>query len=484
MKRKKDKSFNKTSMGTALGLAAAASASVLLSISLLFGYVSKVSERQKTMEKSAQAELSHDAAVEYAEFIYASSRISPEDSIPPVETGGMVSQFRIIESVPVESRTLRYEFPGISGLSVVPSRSGLLIAGNTDDSILVYLRELDSERNRPGFPIAICSIPDSWILKECIPNIEPLCALACDNAAADVLFTISGDGTSSSYSLGDFGISEYSVITTGLTESGPVVVISDGLNAGIAIELDSGETRHLYSVCGTCPVIMPDGRIYGEMSSDESAVSILDPAVIKDVFFGDFDLDGNYDTVWASQGCLACISSARGMLIKDEVDSAELKAWGYIEGRQGLGGLWNCEDSEIRWRKYLINGFQNLDNYSAVLKEYDGRIYSYRNTLTGHRNENLEIVNSDSSNQSLFSIDKGIPEDFNGSGGIDIAVISEETLLLYLDPSGSEDVLVELEISTGIPGEEPILDNTYTFRVISSNRDRMVLLTPVGGGRG
>lgn len=470
--------------GAAFVISVAVSAVVVLSISLLFGYVSKVSEKQKSVERTAQATLSHDAAVEYAAYMYASGRISPEDSVPPVETGGMISRFRIIESAPVESITLNYEFPGVSGISIVPSRSGLMIAGNIGDSIIVYLREMDTDRHRAGFPVMIHSIPGSWILKGCVPEIQPLCVIACDNPVDDVLITISDYGTSSVYSLGDFEISDSSIITTGLTESGPVAVVSDGFNAGISIDLDSGEIRHLYSVSGTCPVIMPDGKIFGEISYDESMASIVNPPLIKDVFFGDFDLDGNYDTVWASQRCFACMSSARGMLLKDEVESAELIAWGYIEGRHGLGGLWQYEDSEISWRKYLIYAFQNLNNHNTLLNGYDGRVFSYRNALTGYRNGNLEIVTSDFSDQIMFSSDSGIPVNFNDSGGIDIAVISEEALLLYLDPTGSEDILVELEISTGIHDEEPVLRNMYTFNIRFSNRNRLDTLTPAGRIRG
>ncbi|MCD4848695.1 MAG: hypothetical protein K8R76_10960 [Candidatus Aegiribacteria sp.] len=474
-----------TGSGAAYVISLAVSAVVILSISLLFGYVSKASEKQKVVEKSTQATLSHDAAIEYAAFMYGSGRISPEDSILPVETGGMISRFRLIESTPVESRTLRYEFPGVSELSAVPSRSGLLVAGNTtDDSVIVYLREYGEDRNRVGFPVTICSVQGSWILKECVPDIEPLAVLACDNTEVDVLIAISDFGSSSAYSLGDFRISESSVITTGLTESGPVVVINDGFNAGIAIELDSGEIRHLYSATGTCPVIMPDGKIFGEISSDESIASTLNPPLIKDVFFGDFDLDGYYDTVWASKDCLACMSSTRGMLLKDEVESAELIAWGYIQDRHGLGGLWDYGNSEVSWRKYLVHGFQNLNNHNVLLDGYNGRIFSYRNTLTGHRNGSTEIVTSDISGQVSPLLNSGIPGDFNGSGGIDIAVISEENMLLYLDPAGSEDVLVELEISTGRFDEEPELRNMYTFNILFSNRNRLDILTPVGRIRG
>ncbi len=470
--------------GAAFVISVAVSAVVVLSILLLFGYVSKVSEKQKSVERSTQATLSHDAAVEYAAFMYASGRISSEDTVPPVETGGMISKFRIIESTPVESRTLSYGFPGVSGMSVVPSRSGLMIAGNIGDSIIVYLREMNTDRIRAGFPVMIHSIPENWILKGCVSSIQPLCVIACDNVADDVLIAISEYGTSSVYSLGDFEISESSIITTGLTESGPVAVVTDGFNDGIAIDLDNGGIRHLHSVSGTCPVIMPDGQMYGEISSEESLVSIPDPPLIKDVFFGDFDLDGNYDAVWASRRCLACMSSARGMLLKDEVESAELIAWGYIEGRHGLGGLWQYEDSEISWRKYLISAFQNLNNHNTLLNGFDGRIFSYRNTLTGYRNGNLEIITSDFSDQILFLPDSGIPGNFNCSGGIDIAVISEEALLLYLDPAGSEDVLVELEISTGIHNEEPALRNTYAFTIRFSNRNRLDTLTPAGRIRG
>ncbi len=440
--------------GGALVLTAAASASVLLSVLLLFGYVSDTSDRQNSLEESVQASLAEETAIDYATFMYR-DRISSDEVLPSLETGGFVSSFRMIETA-AASRTISYEFPGVTEITGVNVSSGIIIAGRKSDSLSVHYRIPGHGAEKEGFSYNICYLPDNWVLSEAAESIEPICILICDYPSVDGLFTLFRDGSSRAYSLGDFGLAAGALITSGMTEDGPAAVITDGFNSGIIINLDDGLSQYMVSVVGTCPVIFPDGRIFGEISSKPYTEHMSDTeSEIRDIFFGDFDLDGSSDAAWAGSDCLTCFSSARNTLVKDDSVSGELAAWGFLEGRYGLGGLWLDGNAGTSWRKFIVTGFSDLEDGEILLQGFEGRILTDGNNMAAIRGES-RVIAADSSGQNVFSVDSGIAGDFDGSGILDIAVFSDELVSIHPDPAGPEGILLKLEITTGIDPDMPI----------------------------
>jgi len=417
-----------------------------------------MSDRQRSLEESVQISLSEETAAEYASFMYGSGLISPDELLPPLETGGCTSYFRTIKTTDVASQVLEYKFPGISDLSVVPALQGMIVAGNTRDSVVVDYRNLNRLNGNCSFSVKICSRPDNWILSATAAEIEPVCILACDYSGIDGLFVIDRDGTFRTVSLGDFELSNSSVITTGVTEDGSVVLISDGFNSGILINLETGAREYMLSVAGTCPVVLPDGQLYGEVSSERQNDTSGDNAIaIKDVFFGDFDLDGKSDAAWAASVCFTCLSSARDTLVRDEPDTGRLVAWGYLKGRTGLGGLWRDENSELTWRKFVVTGFRVLENTETLFAGCEGRIIPDGNHFAAFRYGKI-VIAADSSGQEVISATSGIPGDFDNSGILDIAVIADESVSLHLDPAGPVSVMLTVGIETCVNGKETSSD--------------------------
>ncbi len=456
MKTYKGKPLGKGSKGAAVVLAAAAFSSVLLSIYLLFGYASDMSDRQRYLEESVQISLSEKTAADYASFMYGSGLISPDELLPPLQTGGCTSYFRTIKTADVASQILEYKFPGISDLSVVPALQGMIVAGNTADSVVINYRNLNRLDGNYSFSVKICSRPDNWILSPTAAGIEPVCILACDYSGTDGLFIVDSDGTFRTVSLGDFELSNSSVITTGVTEYGPTVVITDGFNSGILINLETGSGEYMLSAAGTCPVVMPDGRLYGSVSYGKQNDISSDMAV-KDVIFGDFDLDGKYDAAWAGTGCFTCLSSARDTVVTDESGTGQLVAWGYMKGRTGLGGLWMDENSELTWRKFVVTGFRVLENAETLFAGCEGRIVPDGNNFAAFRYGET-VIAADSSGREIISATSGIPGDFDNSGMLDIAIVTDESVSLHLDPAGPESIILTVGIATGVNGKEPSSD--------------------------
>jgi len=458
MKSIKGKSFKKATRGSTIVLISAASASVLLSIFLLFGYVSDMSDRQSSLEESVQVALAEETAVDYALFMYGTGMIPPEETLPPLETAGFYSHFKTIETTAAGSRIIEYRFPGVSNLSAVSASPGIVVAGNSGDSLAVYYRIPCESNDGEQFSIRMCSKPDNWILSSAVPDMEYLCILACDYPGMDGLFAVNPDGSFRAFSLGEFEICSSSKISSGITENGPVAVITDGSSSGLLVDLEDGSREFIVSSAGTCPVVLPDGRLFGEISSVPPARQASVHPEIEDVLFGDFDLDGTCDAAWASSESFSCFSSAMGLVVRDDPPSGQLTAWGFLDGVYGLGGLWSNGNREYIWRKFVVTGFTELENSDHVYDECRGRItpdgYSFAAIQNG-----LSVIASNSSGQSLISIPGGIAGDFDNSGALDIVNVSDGSALLHIDPAGPESILMTVEILTST-GEDESLSST------------------------
>ena len=67
---------------------------VILSLFVLFEYLSGGLRTEGTSELTIQKELAIDSAVDYARYMYGANLLSSDESPPPVETGGFLSTFR------------------------------------------------------------------------------------------------------------------------------------------------------------------------------------------------------------------------------------------------------------------------------------------------------------------------------------------------------------------------------------------------------
>ena len=456
--------------GAALILSLASFAIVGLSIALLFGYSSGVTDCQDGLENSAQAMLTHSGALEYAMMKLESGGVSPGEPISSVSTGGMVTVFDVSGLSPMESRTLDIPMPGSTDRLLVPTWDGILAVGRDESGFEAVLVRHGSGLRNAGFPVGIGlpETPDHWTLSGCMTEGGAVAAIACGWQGCDTLFAIGPDGSVESYPLDGLDLTPSSVLTIGSFEGRTSAVITDGTNRALLVDLAGrAPNSPVHSPVGTCPVISNGYDLFGDISVSFADDTSSDHMIVHDVFTGDFNQDGSLDLAWAGPSSMACLLSGGGNLQVDEIEDGKLIAWGFLEGRYGLGGLWELNDGRLAWRKQIWSGFQVLPAAGAALSGYGGRLVFDGEAFYGTSSGLLSISETPLAERVVMTFPEGITADFDLSGGLDVAVPGDGSVTIHFDPAGSGGMEFELGISTGYPGADPIISETRSVLVLT-----------------
>jgi len=252
------------------------------------------------------------------------------------------------------------------------------------------------------------------------------------------------------------------VLTTGIVDGIPSALLTDGADLGVLFGLEgTGAPRILRSAPGTCPLILPGGEgLYGEPPDDRSADTPR--YAVTDVLHGDFNRDGAQDLAWAGPASMACLLSGRDDVMLDPVEGSTLQAWGFLDGRYGLGGLWASPDGRLSWRKLLWSGFQQLPAGGVALAGYSGRMVSAGGVLAGVRDGRLEYSVSGAYPAPGSSVEGGVPFDLDGAGAMDAAVLADGSVTLIGGPSGDDPSTLRLTVTTTTASGETLLTGVRT----------------------
>jgi hypothetical protein len=449
-------------------LALASTAAAVLSVVLLFGYVTGLSDRTEDLEISAQALFANYSAMDFAESMLSAPGGGAGSYLPPVTTAGMVSTFSAAPDSSSSSRSFEIDLPGAEDMRVVRCSGGALAAGVTSRGLSVTFHRTGSDDPEAGFPIVVPGVNDTagWAIAGCLFDPGILGVVASDRDGTGQLHVIGEGGIVSSSEPDGIWISSSTLITTGVHEGSPAAALSDGSNTAVVVNLNGSAPQSFHSPEGTCPVFLPWGELFGEPGSAPPADG--KSCTVTDFFTGDFNQDGEPDVAWAGPSSVACRLSGRNLVILDSVEGSALVAWGFLEGRYGLGGLWESADGELSWRKLLWSGFQLLPAGGVALAGYSGRISSAGGTLAGVRSGRLEYTAAGSSGSPALVFDGGTPVDLDGSGLMDAAVVHDDGITLMPDPGGPVGASLRLTATTAAPSGEVLLTGTRT--VDSENR--------------
>jgi|GEM_PF-1685142 len=475
--------------GAALILSIASFSVVVLSISLLFGYSSRVTDGQDMLESSAQATLSHTGALESAIMRLSSGELSPGEPISPVSTGGMLTTFDVAEALPIESHTLEISMPGSTDQRAVPTWMGVLAAGRMENGFAAVLVRSGSELWEAGFPVGILlpEAPDHWIIAGNTSGAGAVAVLAAGQAGCDTLYAIGPGGSVQSYPLDGLTLKPSSVVTMGSHQGRCSAVITDGSNRAVLVDLEGAALNTwLQSPAGTCPVLAEGTGLFGEIlapgrETDEHG------SPVHDVFTGDFNQDGSTDIAWAGPSTLACLLSGGELAQVDVLEGGKLLAWGFLEGRYGMGGLWEQPDGRHAWRKLLWSGFQTLPAAGTALAGYSGRLVFDGEAFFGRSSDILHVSESPLSDRTMMTFTGGRTGDYDASGGGDVAIPRSDGLTIHIDPVGREGMEFLLGVSTGLPGASPIFTETVSVRLHSGatgdeSHPRIVLVSMMTAG--
>jgi len=444
--------------GAVLTMAVFASAAAMLSAAILFGYISSITERQEVREELAQASLTQKSALEKYVNMQRNDELGPGEEPPRFILGGYSTEIRLLEKEYISDVKMSYVIPELTDVSAVGTTGGMMVAGIADNILYSCFFASGETEVSQTFSIEISEAPDSW---EVYGNTggEYEAVLICRYDERDSLFLIDRNGTLLRNSIPSGIWSENCVLTSGIIDEEQEIVIAEFTGAGYAVFPESGKVLTLTSPEGTCPVIMPNGKLYGDVSSGVRVSAGTSDTVLLDYFTGDFDLNGEDDLAWIYEDGMTCYLAGREVLQHDRAGGSELAGWGYIEGRYGLGGLWCNSNGMYSWRKLFWNGFAPLPAAGQLLSGHEGRIFGWNDVYFSSGADD-SVMYAENDQRSEFT---GIIGDYNLSGRADIAVLHDDRLDIQAEPGGRDARKVLIEVRTGIPGCEPVLIDEYEF---------------------
>jgi hypothetical protein len=477
MKTVLDKDIN--NRGAALIIALTASVVVMMSVMLLLGYISGMVDTQRTLEDRAQARLTESSAVEGLSRLLSESMVNDYHDLPDFPVGSMVTSFEVRNMEVTPSRELRLTLEGMEEAELLPSGDGLFVIGIRDGFLTIDLFDPVTGCMIPGYPMQVCGDPGAWDAAAGLIGDEPVAFVIASGATGNVVYCVIG-GDVTSFQTDVVTWSDASLFSVGGVSSLPALLITDGWNLGQLVIPDAGFTCYGWSPNGTCPVFLPDGSLYGSFSHEPSFGFAGN--VITDTFQGDFNSDGIIDVAWAGHSSLTFYSGLTGELILDNLPGQSLVAWGSVEGRFGLGGLWTGSYGERTWRRLAYNGFQNYSGGGVLDNDWSGRIEGLNNLLIGIMGDSLCIASLGLGEINVIcSAASGFLGDVDGYT-TDIISLDGNEVTLVMNPLDGDGLLLETYASTCENGRS-IIGNSWDYYIYGSGEDRRVYVEGEGVDR-
>jgi len=465
--------------GAALVIALAASVVVMLSVVLLLGYISRMVGTQFELEERAQARLTEESAVLGLAKLLREGRIEDVNNLPELTTGIMTTFFAVEDIQPTPPRELLIALGLYNDPIVLPSGTGLFIAGTRNG--LVEIGHIDpfTGRMSPGFPVEVCSAPIYWDAAAGTIEGESVAFVLTRDGNGDEIYCISSDGTINSTTSSVILWNGNSRLSVGEYDSEPALLVSDGSNRSQMIAPGSGTILYGSSPSGTCPVFLDGGGLYGTFNAepDNGFLGLQ----ILDVFQGDFNRDGSSDIAWAGSATFAFQSGTSGEPIVDAIPGARLLAWGSLEGRFGLSGCWLQRDGTILWRRLSWNGFRDYSASGALNREWSGRFDGTNNMMMGIMGDSISIVSmSMGYARSICPAEDGLIGDIDGSTP-DVICLESGDAALVMNPLDGDGLLLSTSTRT-CRNDRMVTRNTWRFYIFGAGENRRIFIESEGAG--
>jgi hypothetical protein len=465
--------------GAALVIALAASVVVMLSVVLLLGYISRMVGTQVELEERAQARLTEESAVLGLARLLREGRIEDINNLPEFTTGIMTTFFAVEEIQPTPPRELLIALDSYSYPLVLPSGTGLFIAGTRNGLIEIGLIDPFTGRMSPGFPVEVCDTPIYWDVAAGSIDGESVAFVLTREQNGDQIYCISSDGTVISTTSCVILWNGNSHLSVGEYDSEPALLVSDGGNLSQMIAPGSGTILYGSSASGTCPVFLEEGGLYGTFST-EPGFNILGLHVL-DVFQGDFNRDGVSDIAWAGSTTFAFQSGTSSEPIVDAVPGGRLLAWGSLKGRFGLSACWLQRDGTKLWRRLSWIGFRDYSASGALNRDWSGRFDGSNNMMMGVMGDSISIVSMGMGyTRGICPAEDGLIGDIDGSTP-DVISLESGDAALVMNPLDGDGLLLSTCTRT-YRADRMITRNDWRFYIFGTGENRRIFIESESAG--
>ncbi|NOQ21740.1 MAG: hypothetical protein GQ565_03680 [Candidatus Aegiribacteria sp.] len=448
--------------GAALVIALAASLAVMLSVALLFGYITRVVDQQVFLEQRTQAGLTEESAVAALCMDFRNTQVSDFNDLPEYSIGAMRTTFTLMETDVVTTREVRLARESSGTRAVFPAGKYIFLICESENHLEIDLIDSATLISLEGFPIHLPEKPDVWTAGGIIDDGKPLLIAAFREGKEDIVYTVFKDASTESFPVNLPLWNNYSLVSTGFYDDEPALLISNGRNRAQLVMSASERILFAFSEPGTSPAFFSNGSFYGDIGnlqdSPDSGFRIVD------IFSGDFDMDGTEDLFWAGPNSFSFLSGFRGRLYRDTLSEGTLVAWGAIEGTFNLAGRWMLNDGSIVWRKLSWNGFQEYPGIGVLSLDWEGRIESSRGVILGSSDGVLRTASTIPSHSREYCPSGGVlMSDLDGSG-TDILSLEEDGLRIFMNPLSGDGLHLSLRVRTD-GNKGMILDNMWWISI-------------------
>lgn len=454
-------SGEKTS-GAALVIALAASLAVMLSVALLIGYISRVVDRQVSLEHRTQARLTEESAVDALCMDFRNNQVSDFSDLPEYSIGSTSTTFTLIETDIVPPREVWLAWECSDTRAVFPAGKYFFLICESENRLEIDLIDSVTLSSLEGFPTYLSSKPEIWTAAGTIAEGEPLLIMALREGKKDTVYTVFKDASIESISVNLPLWNNLSLVSAGIYDDEPTLLISNGRNRAQLVMPGSESVLFASSEPGTSPAFFGNGSVYGDIGNLQDSTNSGFPIV--DVFSGDFDLDGTEDLFWAGPHSFSFLSGYRDRLYRDTLPKGTLVAWGVTEGTFNLAGRWKLSDGSIVWRKLAWNGFHEYPGIGILTLDWEGRIESSRGVILGSSGGYFRTASTISSHSQELCPSGGIlMSDLDGSG-TDVFSFEEDGLRIFMNPLSGDGLHLSLRLRT-MGNEDLILDNMWWITI-------------------
>lgn len=358
---------------------------VMLAVGILFTIMDRMISSQLQRERALQMALSEASALDaLVRHVSLNGPLEPGSS-RTYELAGVTTYFNVLDLEPASLRRAVFS-PGSEATPIVVPSGNKLFAITPENGTTVTVYSGTTGERTGLFRLAssasgLLACPATWDGSDAAIIVSYSDESMC-------VFVVNREGVLQTIQAAAPELNSGSVLTFGISGGVPLLVLTDGGNRGVILDLQYGGVEHLVSPAGTCPVVAPSGYVYGRPG--DPGLFTLAPRV-RDVFFGDFNRDGREDIAWAGSRSLFCLTSA-GLFSASPASEAVLEGWGTVEGSLGLGARWSLPDGKTVWTRLNNDGFGVFQPSGALNNQWEGRFHGERAVMTGIMNDSAVLV--------------------------------------------------------------------------------------------
>lgn len=453
-----------------LALPILAAAVVLLSLFLIFSYITDVFDRDSGLEISLQALLTEESAVEALEHALVTGSVSGFTDIPSFELEGQRTVFEVIDvsAAPPEERSWR--IPGADILRVLPAGGRLFAISGAQEGLRVYLvSAIDGSSVRelgilPGWS------GDGLTAAAAVAFGEPFLFLVREAEGSAEIALVSPEGGMESRMAGAQIRAERSFLSAGYWMESPALVLSEGSNTAFLFVFDTSDTFRVSSPPGTTPVFRKSGALFGEPGYGyENDGSHRVSSIMEDDFTG----DGKRELVFAGPDHISIVLRD-GTVHIDTVPGAVLAAWGSAEERGLLSARWSRDGGSDGWRVFMDGRFVDSSGPEFFSRNWEGRIGRSRNGILGSTGGSIVLADPGAGESAELAVGPGaFLCDLDGSGP-DVVSYGGDGLRAVLNPLSGGGLLVTLSSLTTGEGGSVLRDGLWRISIHQAGDSKRV----------